>query len=1046
MGTLLSLFSPRVLRGFYHFREKNFLPDARMFVRCKAGRSSAGLGAGSEAVPSRVTERSDPNLLTLPIFFPSFPNTPMNKLRALPLFLLATAAIASATPLRILYAGTPERPARLTCHVLMRDLGRDAIWFDYVSDPAVATVDYAGRFDLVVIDAPAGRFPALGTLPASRRVAAATLGDPAAENFASGARERLLTAVGSARRAAWEKFLAGREPETRESRPTIANYEKRAQPVTFQLPLSVKGSVERTQVAPDLRLELFAAEPDIAKPIFMAWDERGRLWIAESRDYPHDVQPDGQGRDSIKICEDTDGDGRADKFTVFADRLNIPTSFTFANGGIVVAQPPRFLFLKDTNGDDRADVREEIMTGWGVNDTHAQANNLHYGIDNWLHGCVGYSGFRGTVGGKEMQFAQGVYRFRADGSALEFLHQFTNNSWGHSINEFGDEFGGTANNAPIFFGGLPATIVPKGMRAMTAKRINSEDRNHTITPNFRQVDVFGGYTAAAGSAFIYSDNLPARLQGKAMVCEPTMKNIALFDVRRDGAGYVADDGFNLVASSDEWMSPVFAEVGPDGAVWFSDWQNYIIQHNPTPSLERGGYAAKTGVGGAHENPLRDHVRGRVYRVVWEKAKIPAIRSLRDATDTQLITALASGNPFWRLTAQRLLVEGRRTAAAPELRRLATGVAPVPALHALWTLHGLGQLDEGTHRAALVHADAAVRRNATRALGRDAGSVARFFSSSVMSDPDPLTRLAAFAKIGEFPPSPQIKTVAASLVRNPANQKDEWLREAARVIGRVHGASMHREGPNLLPNPGFESIGADGLPEGWKRRDYGNRTGNATAAWTPVGDARQFHSGRRGLRIATSADADTSLHADVAIKPNTTYRLAGWIRTAALQGKASFNVHNIRVETETIRRRETDWTEVEVEFNSGERTTASVNVLHVARGEAFFDDVRLVELIPIDESANLVAGDATRGEALFHRHPAACVLCHALKGQGSSVGPALDGLATRATASYIRESLLEPSKVIAKGYEQFKVSPMPPMADIFSPQEISDLEAYLQTLR
>ena len=109
-------------------------------------------------------------------------------------------------------------------------------------------------------------------------------------------------------------------------------------------------------------------------------------------------------------------------------------------------------------------------------------------------------------------------------------------------------------------------------------------------------------------------------------------------------------------------------------------------------------------------------------------------------------------------------------------------------------------------------------------------------------------------------------------------------------------------------------------------------------------------------------------------------------------------------------------------------------------------MRLVELIPVDETANLVAGDAKRGEALFHRHPAACVLCHALKGQGSTVGPALDGIAGRATAAYIRESLLEPSKVIAKGYEQFKVSPMPPMGDIFSPQEISDLEAYLQTLR
>ena len=959
---------------------------------------------------------------------------------------LALAAAVSASPLRILYVGTPDRGSRMACHALMRDLGRDAIWFEYVSDPASATADFIRKFDAVVIDAPADRFPALVAVPAARRIAAAQLGSAETEGYTAGAKGRLLAAIGAARRAEWESFLAGREPERRESRPTIANYEKRAEPVTFQLPLSVKGSRERTQVAPDLRLELFAAEPDIAKPIFMAWDERGRLWVAESRDYPHDVKPDGFGTDSIKICEDTDGDGRADKFTVFADRLNIPTSFTFARGGVIVAQPPRFLFLKDTDGDGRADVREEIMTGWGVNDTHAQANNLHYGIDNWIHGCVGYSGFRGVVGGRELQFAQGTYRFRADGSTLEFLHQFTNNSWGQSINEFGDDFGGTANNAPLFFGGLPATIVPKGMRAMTAKRINTEDRAHTITPNFRQVDVFGGYTAAAGSAIIHSDNLPARLQGKAMVCEPTMKLVALLDVRREGAGYMADDAFNLVASSDEWMSPVFAEVGPDGAVWFSDWQNYIIQHNPTPSLERGGYAAKTGVGGAHENPLRDNVRGRIYRVVWDQAKAPAIRSLQGASEAQLVSALSSGNQFWRLTAQRLLVENKRTAATPALRKLAAGAAPVPALHALWTLHGLGELDEATHRAALVHADAAVRRNATRALGSDAAAVALFFSSAVMSDPDLLTRLAAFAKLGGFPTSPQIKSVAASLVRNPVNQKDEWLREAARIVGRVHGASLYKEGPNLLPNPGFEEIGADGLPVGWRRRDYGNREANTTAAWSSSSGAGRARSGQRGLRVVTEGNADTSLHADVAVKPNTYYRLAGWIRTGALQGKASFNVHNIRVETDTLRRRDTDWTEVEVEFNSGDRTTASVNVLHVARGEAVFDDVRLVELTPADESATLVPGDATRGASLFHKHPAACVLCHALKGQGSTVGPALDGLAARTTPAYIRESLLEPSKVLAKGYEHYGVSPMPPMGDIFSPQEISDLEAYLQTLR
>ena len=207
-------------------------------------------------------------------------------------------------------------------------------------------------------------------------------------------RTAVLAVLPAARKASWEKFLAQREPEKREASPTVANYEKRPQPLTFQHPLSVKGSMERTQVPADCRLQLFAAEPDIAKPIFMAWDERGRLWVAETRDYPHDVKPDGMGNDSIKICEDTDGDGKADKFTVFADHLNIPTGFVFANGGIIVAQPPRFLFLKSSKGDDKADIRQEIMTGWGVSDTHAQANNLHWGYDNWLYGCVGYSGDR----------------------------------------------------------------------------------------------------------------------------------------------------------------------------------------------------------------------------------------------------------------------------------------------------------------------------------------------------------------------------------------------------------------------------------------------------------------------------------------------------------------------------------------------------------------------------------------------------------------------------------------------------------------------------
>lgn len=947
---------------------------------------------------------------------------------------------AASGPIRVLYLGKEGTDSSKHCHVLMRDLGRDAIWFDYTSDPTTVTAEWIAKFDVVLLDAPKEEFKA-----ATKTVSVDFSGDD--KSVVSSAREKVLASLSDARKKDWESFLAQREPEKREPNPNVANYERRAQPITFVHPLSVKGSKERTQVAPDLRLELFAGEPDIAKPISIAWDERGRAWVCETRDYPHDIKPSGEGNDSIKICEDTDGDGRADKFTIFADHLNIPTSLVFANGGIIISQPPRFLFLADTNGDDKADIRQEIMTGWGIGDTHAQANNLHYGYDNWLYGCVGYSGFSGSIGGKQLRFAQGTYRFKADGSALEFLHQFSNNSWGHSANDAGDQFGGTANGAPIFYGGIPQSAVPEGTRVMTAKKINVEDKCHTITPNFRQVDVFGGYTAAAGSAFIYSANLPARLQGKAMVCEPTMKVISLMDVQPNGAGYVAKDAFNLVASSDEWMSPVFAEVGPDGAVWFADWQNFIIQHNPTPNLERGGYVARTGPGGAHENPLRDHVRGRIYRVVWEKAQKPAITSLARANTAQLVSALGTDNQFWRLTAQRLLVEGKKTEAAESLKKLVTTTnSGVAAIHALWTLDGLKQLDDTTHKAALLSPNPKLRRAATRALSADGKGQTLFFSAGVVSDPDLITRKAAFVKLAEFETTKGIQTIVTGLAKNPSLKSDEWLSEAVRLLAKKHKANIYKEGPNLLPNPSFEIVGADGLPEGWKRRDYGNRPANSSARWEIVQGADNTRTGRNALRCVTRGDADTSLYADVTLKTNTMYRLAGWVRAQGLRGKVSLNDHIGRAETERLTRDAADYVEVEVVFNSGNRTRSSINILHVARGEGYWDDVRLCELLPSDDGGKVGPGDIARGKAIFYEHTARCVLCHMVKNEGSTVGPALDGIATRSTAEYRRESLLEPSKVLAKGFENLTLSPMPPMGDIFSAQEIEDILAYLNTLK
>jgi putative membrane-bound dehydrogenase-like protein len=856
-------------------------------------------------------------------------------------------------------------------------------------------------------------------------------------------RNAIVWSVGDKVKGDWEKFLASREEEVREKSPNVANYERRPEPVTFQHPFSVKGSLERTQVPADMRLELFASEPDIRKPIAFAFDERGRCWVAETSDYPHGVKPDGVGSDSIRICEDTDGDGKADKFTVFAEGLNIPTGLVFAKGGVIVSQPPRFLFLKDTNGDDKADVREEIMTGWGIGDTHAQASSLHYGYDNWLYGCVGYSGFGGEVGGKRLGFGMGTYRFKADGSALEFLHQFSNNSWAHSQNQHGDQFGGTANGAPIFYGGIPKTAFPDGMRGMTAKRINLVNEAHAITPNYRQVDVMGGYTAAAGSAFIHSANLPPRLQGKALVTEPTMKLIGLMDVRPDGAGYVAHDGFNLVASTDEWMSPVFAEVGPDGAVWFADFQNFIIQHNPTPSQGSGGYDAKTGVGGAHENPLRDHERGRIYRVVWNQAKKPAITSLKGASDDALVGALGSDNQFWRLKAQQMLVEGAKKSAVPSLKKVvAANDGNIAAIHALWSLHGLGELDESTHRAALLGRDGGLRRNAVRALGSDAAAQSLLFGSGTLSDPDAATRLAAMVKLAEFPTSPEITTLVGRSSSDPVILKDEWLAEAARLLSQKH--NPFKEGANVLANSGFEEA-EGGLPVAWKEENYGTAPGNPGSAWQVVGDAK--HAGAASLHLEGKGGfTEKAMVIKADLKPNTYYRLAAWIRTEELHGRA-FIVDRARGTEIPPVSGTTDWREIDMLFNSGDIPRADLHLVFAAeKGKAWFDDVRLIEMLPLD-SGEAQAGDAKRGEAIFWKHPvAACMNCHMLDGKGSTVGPALDGIASLKDEAYLLESLVNPNAALAKGFDQVPVSPMPPMGLILKPQELADVLAFLKGLK
>ncbi len=612
----------------------------------------------------------------------------------------------------------------------------------------------------------------------------------------------ILWAAGDKARKKWKAWRASMPTLEYRDEANIPNYEKRDPAPRYQLPLSPEASAKLIQVPPGFELQLFAAEPDIINPIAMAWDEKGRLWVIETVDYPNTVRgTEGQGDDRIKICEDTDGDGRADKFTIFADHLNIPTSLVFVNGGIIVSQAPHFLFLQDTDGDDKADVRKTILSGWGTFDTHAGPSNLQYGMDNMIWGTVGYSGFKGNAGGRFQEFGQGVYRFARDMSAFEFMTPTSNNTWGLGFNTANDVFASTANNTHSVFMGIPnaALVGVEGAPVAGSMKIDGHYAMHPITGLVRQVDVFGGFTAAAGHAFYTAASYPATYNNTAFVCEPTGHVVHVARIEKDGAGFREKDGWNLFASADEWVSPVDAKTGPDGAVWVLDWYNFIVQHNPTPTPERGGYAAENGKGNAYENPLRDKSHGRIWRVVHSKSKPSPAVKLSDAAS--YLTAFSHENLFWRMTAQRLLVEKKDTTKMQQLAEMTAGKVPA-ALHALWAIDGLGA--SASRRSvvekALRHEDAAVRKAAVQILARHRWSGQQALAGNILNDSDPNTRLAALVALAGLPVSDELGRKLYTMSQEPAVQKDPWLAK-----GVYTAAAHHRKGfitAFLEANPRF----------------------------------------------------------------------------------------------------------------------------------------------------------------------------------------------------------------------------------------------------
>lgn len=566
----------------------------------------------------------------------------------------------------------------------------------------------------------------------------------------------------------------------------------------MQKPLPPAESSKHYVMPKGFELELFASEPDIGgKPITMSWDERGRLWVAETYDYPNERQPAGSGRDRIRICEDTDGDFVADKFTVFADQLSIPTSMAFSHGGVIVHQAPDTLFLKDTDGDSVADVRKVLFTGWSTSDTHAGPSNLNYGHDNWFYGVVGYAGFQGEIAGQQRSFRTGFYRFQVqevDGEVavtdFEFLRNTNNNTWGLGFSEEGLLFASTANRNPSEF--MPiANRYYERVRGWTSSVLTGIADTHLFKPTthkVRQVDHHGGYTAAAGHALYTARRYPQEYWNRtAFVTGPTGHLVGTFVLEPQGSEFRSTNKANLLGSDDEWAAPIMAEVGPDGNVWVIDWYNYIVQHNPTP------VGFQKGPGNAYMTDLRDKKHGRIYRVVHGEEATP-ITSLHEATKEDLIAALKSDNMMWRRHAQRLLIERGDLSVVEGLSKLAQDTSVddiglnVGAIHALRTLHGLHATNDTNVRAivdsALQHPSAGVVRAAIEVLPNDAESRDALLAANATQHADAQVRLAGLLALADLPPSASSAKAAVQALVD--HSEDRWIKDAAISAGANSG--------------------------------------------------------------------------------------------------------------------------------------------------------------------------------------------------------------------------------------------------------------------
>ena len=473
------------------------------------------------------------------------------------------------------------------------------------------------------------------------------------------------------------------------------------------------------ELHPALEMSLWASEPEVVDPVALTWDETGRMYVVEMRDYPYGFGPNHQPGGTIRLLEDTDGDGKCDRSVLFAEGLSFPTSIVPWNGGVLVTAPPEILFLKDTDGDGKADLREVVLTGFTLGVTDSNVNGLRWALDNRVHGVNGGNG--GSVRSPRRSAEPVPLRnldFSFDPGTGDFTPTYhTSGGFGLVFDEWGRSFV-TYNINHIQERMIPVRYLNRfpGLPPLVAvESISDHGEMARIYPvsepetRVNHPEQAGHFSAAGGLGWIGSPAYPGDLYGSILVCDVVGNLVHRDLLSSHGPGHLAtrapaEQKSEFFASRDRAFRPVGLELGPDGALYLIDMQREVIEHpDYIPEKVREKLNLRAG-----------DDRGRIYRIT-PKGGLPNLRpNLRGASVAELVRYLADPNPWWRGTAQRLLVERRDKTAIADLKELAGFPSnPLGRLHALWTLAGLDALDEPMVLRALSASEPGLRENALR---------------------------------------------------------------------------------------------------------------------------------------------------------------------------------------------------------------------------------------------------------------------------------------------------------------------------------------------